>query len=186
MVNFCYNNLGNVFTIGWGIVEKEIIREYTACFTGHRPEKMGRSEQEVKALLNREIDRAVGDGFDTFITGMARGVDLWAAELIVERKNEKNFCLICALPYPGFGTGWDQMAKKSFQLVLEQADLVETVHDSYVPYCFQERNIWMVDHSRRVIAAYNGTKGGTRNTILYAEKQKTEVCNILNGGELIC
>ena len=67
-------------------MEKDIIREYTACFTGHRPEKMGRSEQEVKALLNRDIDRAVGDGFDTFITGMARGVDLWAAELIVERK----------------------------------------------------------------------------------------------------
>ena len=37
------------------------------------------------------------------------------------------------------------------------------------------RNEWMVDHSNRVIAYYNGTPGGTRNTIEYAEKKGIEV-----------
>ena len=37
------------------------------------------------------------------------------------------------------------------------------------------RNEWMVDHSNRVIAYYNGTPGGTRNTIEYAGKKMIEV-----------
>ena len=36
----------------------------------------------------------------------------------------------------------------------------------------------MVDNSARVIAAYNGEKGGTLNTIKYAKAKKTEVVNI--------
>lgn len=40
---------------------------------------------------------------------------------------------------------------------------------------FRMRNEWMVDHSNRVIVYYNGTHGGTRNTIEYAEKKMIEV-----------
>ena len=47
--------------------------------------------------------------------------------------------------------------------------------DHYHKGVFQMRNEWMVDHSNRVIAYYNGTPGGTRNTIEYAEKKMIEV-----------
>ena len=40
---------------------------------------------------------------------------------------------------------------------------------------FQQRNEWMVDHSSRLIAIYNGTPGGTRNTIEYAKQKKLEI-----------
>ena len=50
-------------------------RKHRCCFTGHRPEKLRRSEQEIRAELEREIRRAVADGFTVFITGMARGID---------------------------------------------------------------------------------------------------------------
>ena len=36
-------------------------------------------------------------------------------------------------------------------------------------------NVWMVDHSSRVIAYYNGSAGGTKNTIDYARKQNIQV-----------
>ena len=36
---------------------------------------------------------------------------------------------------------------------------------------FQIRNRWMVDHAVRLIAVYNGTPGGTRNTLAYAQKK---------------
>ena len=39
----------------------------------------------------------------------------------------------------------------------------------------------MVNKSLRVISAYNGTVGGTRNTIMYAKRKKVEVVNILRG-----
>lgn len=37
--------------------------------------------------------------------------------------------------------------------LLRQVDLIVNVCDHYHRGVFQQRNIWMVDHSRRVIAA---------------------------------
>ena len=39
-------------------------------------------------------------------------------------------------------------------------------------------NEWMVNHSARVIAVYNGEAGGTRNTIVYANKHGVDVINV--------
>lgn len=51
------------------------MRLHRCCFTGHRPEKLQRPEKEVRVDLECEIRKAVTDGLDVFITGMARGVD---------------------------------------------------------------------------------------------------------------
>lgn len=53
------------------------LRMRRVCFTGHRPEKLNKSEAEIVASLEREIRAAITDGFQTFISGMARGVDIW-------------------------------------------------------------------------------------------------------------
>lgn len=53
------------------------------CFTGHRPEKLHISESKVKTLLEKTIIQAVEDDFLTFISGMARGVDMWASEIVL-------------------------------------------------------------------------------------------------------
>lgn len=37
------------------------------------------------ALLETAIQAAINDGFVTFISGMARGVDIWAAGIVVFR-----------------------------------------------------------------------------------------------------
>lgn len=61
-------------------------RLHRCCFTGHRPEKLSLSENEVKHLLEKAIDNAIADGYVTFITGMAKGTDIWAAEIVLEKK----------------------------------------------------------------------------------------------------
>lgn len=48
-------------------------------FTGHRPEKLLSSEEVVKEELEQAIRQTITDGFTVFLSGMARGVDLWAA-----------------------------------------------------------------------------------------------------------
>ena len=60
------------------MTEQEL-RQHRCCFTGHRPEKLKIAEDEVIKSLKKEIRTAIADGFQTFISGMARGVDLWAA-----------------------------------------------------------------------------------------------------------
>ena len=107
----------------------------------------------------------------TFITGMARGVDIWAGEIVLQlRKQNPNLHLIAASPYEGFESRWSTDWQRRYNSILEQADLVRFVCKGYSKACFQIRNEWMVDRSARVIAVYNGEPGGTRNTIEYALK----------------
>lgn len=150
------------------------------CFTGHRPEKLGITEEEAKKLLKKEIENAVKDGYVTFISGMARGIDMWAAELVLEEKKKNpNLRLICASPYEGFETRWRAEERERYSRIMKEADLVRYICRRFDYSCFQIRNEWMVNHSNRVIAAYNGTSGGTKNTIEYAKTKNTEIRNIL-------
>ncbi len=150
------------------------------CFTGHRPEKLNMTEKEVKILLEKAIKVAIKDGFYTFISGMARGVDMWAGEIVLSlKKNNPNLQLICVPPYEGFERRWDMSEQMLYHYILDNANCTEFVCKHYSRACFQIRNVYMVDRSKRVIAAYNGLKGGTENTITYAKRKKVEVINIL-------
>ncbi len=157
------------------MTEKEL-RQHRCCFTGHRPEKLNRPENEVIEGLKKEIHTAIADGFQTFISGMARGVDLWAADIVLTLRDEgAAIRLICASPYRGFENRWSREWQKRYRRVMERADLVRFICPEYSRDCFQRRNKWMVDHSARVIAIYNGKAGGTRNTIEYAKAHGVQV-----------
>ena len=145
-------------------------------FTGHRPEKLTLPEVQVQQLLREQILQAVEDGFHTFISGMARGVDIWAAELVLQlRAQRPELRLVCACPYEGFETSWKQLWRERYRSCLQQADEVHYICPRYSRACFQVRNQWMVDRAGRVIAVFNGEAGGTKNTIEYAERKCVEV-----------
>ena len=151
-------------------------RMHRACFTGHRPEKLTRNEKAIKIDLEKEIRQAVADGLNVFITGMARGVDIWAAQLVLHLRGEGyGVRLICACPYDGFESGWSQEWQRQYKDILSAADFVKYVCEGYSRSCFQIRNEWMVNHSARVIAVFNGEKSGTKNTIDYAIRQNVPV-----------
>lgn len=155
------------------------LRKHRCCFTGHRPEKLGISEQQLRPLLEAAICQAIQDGFITFITGMAKGVDLIAAEIVLEKRSRNpQIRLIAALPYPDFGRHWGGGWTERFQKVLAQVDLVHCTSKIFSYAAYQYRNQWMVDHAALVIAVFNGEAGGTRNTLAYAE-EKDVPCRII-------
>lgn len=157
------------------------LRLLRCCFTGHRPEKITLPENLIILKLKKSISKAIQDGYTTFITGMARGVDIWAAEVVIEFRNSGiPIKLICACPFKGFELNWSKEWQSRYNAILKESDLVRYVNDKYSKACFQIRNEWMVNHSSRVIAVYNGETGGTRNTILYARKHDIEIENILD------
>jgi len=150
------------------------------CFTGHRPEKLQSDEETVRRALRRSIDVAIKDGFVTFISGMARGVDIWAAEEVLGfRESRPEIHLICAVPFSGFEQGWDLKWRQRYSAVLSCADWVKIVCPAFSMNAFSRRNEWMVNHSKRLVAVYGGRPGGTRNTITYAREQNLEIV-ILN------
>lgn len=152
------------------------MRLHRCCFTGHRPQKLRRSEKEIIADLESAIQQVITDGYTTFITGMAYGVDIWAGQIVVRlRKHNPALHLIAAVPFRGFEDRWSTDWKRAYQELLEQANLVKYICPGYNAGAYQRRNEWMVDHSSRVIAVFNGEPSGTKNTIEYAHKNEVFV-----------
>ena len=150
-------------------------KKTTACFTGHRPKKLKSTKEEIEKKLARSIDDAVSRGFDTFITGLAEGVDLWAGSIILQKKqNGEKLRLVAAQPFRNYSE-----ESPEFREILDGADEVYIITDEICdpeddePY--SERDRWMVDNSSLVISVYEGQSGGTRNTIEYAQKNNVEV-----------
>lgn len=155
-------------------------RQHRVSFTGHRPWKQAVSEAVIRAAVFDAISQSINDGYCTFISGMAQGLDIIAAETVLEfREHNQNIRLICALPYPGFEYSWPLVWKERLSSVLKCADLVRVISPSYSPRSYQMRNEWMVNHSNLVIAFYQGVPGGTKNTIDYA-KNKGVMVKILD------
>lgn len=158
------------------MAEESELRLHRCCFTGHRPDKLCISEQELTHILQAEIRQAIADGFTTFLSGMAKGVDIVAAELVLqERAGNPNLHLIAVLPFQHFGENWSADWVTRRNAVLDQVDLIHVVCSGFSYASYQKRNEWMVDHSARVIAIYNGSSGGTRNTIEYAQLKEIPV-----------
>lgn len=145
------------------------------CVTGHRDIPAEKVEY-VKAKLREEIETAIADGFTTFITGMAEGVDLLFAELVIEQKAQHpELFLEAAIPYQNRLKTKDPLFHKCF----EGCDGVHVQQEEYNSDCFMNRNRYMVSLSSRVIAVYDGReKGGTLFTMRYAHTMEREVREI--------
>lgn len=161
-------------------------REKACCFSGHRPDKLPGGYRRdptachsLREALREAIGRTVAEGIDTFLCGMALGVDLWAAEEVLRLKQEKSgLRLVAALPCPQQADRWNAADKRRHRELLAMADEIYTACPAYTPYCMNARNRWMVDHACRLIAVFDGSPGGTANTLHMAAKQGLSIIRI--------
>ena len=148
------------------------------CFTGHRPNKLpwGYKEEGVRFFLFRRklkkvILNTINDGYDYFISGMALGIDMLCAEIVLElKKGHPNIKLECAIPCLNQTIKWNNESKVRYNNILKQADKITYVSEcSYYSGCMAKRNKYMTGNSDMLIAIYNGSEGGTKQTIAMAK-----------------
>ena len=150
----------------------------SVTFTGHRPEKMpfgdsmdeGRSD-ELKAMLLKEIQGCIEQGYDTFYCGCARGIDILCGEIVLseKRKRQGRVILNCIIPFEGQERRWSEFWKKRYRRLLSDADYVVKICSQYQKDCYYKRNRYMVEQCDLVMAVYRRViGGGTGYTVNYA------------------
>lgn len=162
--------------------------ENCCCFTGHRADKFPFPLEETNREYNKfygRLSSAISDtiqkGVDTFYCGMAHGFDIIAGEHIaLIKKLNKSLKLIGVVPYVGQEKGWSREWQQRYRDLLAECDEVVTLNETYTKWVFDERNRYMVDRSRYVVTYFDGTKGGTANTVRYAVKNGRDVFNIFD------
>ena len=160
--------------------------ENTCCFTGPRSPRLPQSGNESSPEiieLKRELLSSVSDayyeGFRFFMSGMAEGFDLFAAETVLDMKNDfEGICLVAVLPYPEAKIRHSSEINARIEKILAKADLVLSVNEFYFSGCELLRNRYMVDHSSRIIGYYNGLSNGTAHCWGYALEKKLETVNL--------
>ena len=151
----------------------------TIAFTGHRDFRM--DEQELTEKLTKAIREEYRNGFRVFITGMAQGFDLLAAEAVIElKKMHDNILLVCAIPFRGQENRYSPQDKQRYFMVLNAADEAEYLSEGYYDGCFLRRNDYMLENSSALIAHFDDSKkSGTGYTIRRAQRAGKQVVNLI-------
>ncbi len=152
-----------------------IDKQHSICFSGHRLHKVtGVALAAIQVQLANTIQDFVQKGFHTFYVGMADGFDMMAAEEVVNAKvQNENICFIAVIP----SHNWRAFTEHEKE-IFANANEVIAVADHAGTKAYHKRNRHMVDNSSVLICYYNGSPGGTRYTVAYAERQGLEVVNI--------
>lgn len=155
------------------------------CFTGPRPKNLpwGSEENDLRCRRTREvlalaIEYAWQDGYRQFYSGMAQGIDLIAAELVLQsREIHPDIQLVAAIPYAGQTKKWRREQIERYYGILQQCtpENIHVLAPAYMRNCMQIRNRYLADHCQRIIAVYDGRSGGgTKCTLTYALKKNLE------------
>lgn len=146
------------------------------CATGHRPEKIGGYREGARIKLRELAIAYLGiQRPEKAISGMALGWDTAFAEAAIILR----IPLIAAVPFPGQERMWPQPSQATFQFILSQAaEVVEVSPGPYETWKMQVRNKWMVNHSDKVCALYDGSTGGTANCLAYAHSIGRPIDNL--------
>ena len=168
-------------------MNQEVKRKNTLCFSGHRTEKLPKNKNKFIDLLQNlsmEVDKSISEGYHTFLFGACYGFDLICAEQVLLRKqitqyrSPVNIKLIAVIPFEEQAVRWREQDRDKYFNILSKCDDVIILNKHFKAGCYYERNRYMVDASSRLICYYNGSGGGTRYTVEYANKQLVPVVNL--------
>ena len=145
------------------------------AFTGHRPDKLGgyKLPNDIYIKVCREIDKALKElKPEKVITGMALGVDQWAGMIAYKL----GIPFLAAIPFENQESKWPEKSQKTYRVLRKlAAEEVIISEGSYSIDKMQTRNVWMVDNCEKLIAVWDGTKGGTGNCVEYAKSLNKDI-----------
>ena len=159
--------------------------ENALCFTGHRPEKLpqGKALSGLLDTLHYYICTAVEQGYTRFYTGLADGIDYYAADILFTlRLFDPRIRVIgiqpCQFGYDEFfhSRGY---SVTHLRLMQENVDeLIVLPGSAFDRGIFQRRNRALVDRSSAIIAVCRDGRSGSLQTYRYAISQGLCYCRI--------
>lgn len=150
----------------------------TIAFTGHRPNKLGgyAPNNPIRDWVSDRIRQELIRLKPTMvISGMALGVDQWAAQVACDL----GIPFIAAVPFKGQEGMWPGVSKHDYRRLMKEAhEVVVVCEGGYSAHKMQLRNEYMVDRCDVLIAVWDGTPGGTGNCVRYATNKRKNIVQI--------
>ncbi|MBE7031483.1 MAG: DUF1273 domain-containing protein [Ruminococcaceae bacterium] len=150
----------------------------TCCFTGHRV-ITGEAKITVFNRLCDTVRELYLKGITTFVSGGALGFDTLAAFAVLHLKREfSGMKLVLALPCRDQDSRWSRADRETYRKILDAADEVICLNESYCTGCMHQRNRLMVNLSSVCVAYCTKASGGTAYTVNLAKSEGLRVLNL--------
>ncbi len=147
--------------------------ENRVAFTGHR------NYPYDAARLKAVLEKLYTSGNRIFMSGMAVGFDLAAAEAVLAlRAQHADVVLMAVIPFRGQEERFSPKDQERFHQILEKADERVLLAERYHPDVYRVRNNFLVDHAATIVSWYDGHEGGTRYTIHRALKLRRRLIHL--------
>ena len=166
----------------------KIEKQTAVAFTGNR--RLTAPQGVVVKNLKYEIfkrtytliEEAYHDGKRQFLSGMAQGFDMLAAEAVLKLRDEyDDVQLIAVIPFEGQADRFSYEDMRRYDTILDEADEVIVVCDSYYGAgVYFERNNYLADNTSYIIAYSDGNGRGTTYTFERAIVGGAKNHNIFN------
>lgn len=158
----------------------DIDKTRTIAFTGHRQLKSGITPDELVKKLDSAIADSYRQGYRMFISGMAQGFDMLAAEAVLRfQQSCMDINLICILPFNGPERRFSYEDKQRYHSILSSTSQIHYTAEKYYDGCFLHRDDVMVSNASGIIAYYdNSVRSGTGYTVRRAQRSNLSVTNL--------
>lgn len=157
----------------------------TCCILSHKPNELPYSSDETcpqykllkNAIKNKATELIEQHGYAHFICGLNLGIDMSAAEIILElQANHPGITLECALACGTQQQEWNNVQQSRYYHILEQSSKVTLLQFMYTEDCLQKQRNYLVSNSDCIMVILDSFSGETADVIFAMGRQKDIIC----------
>ncbi len=133
----------------------------------------------IKIALKQRLISFIDEGLEWVIMSGQMGIELWAAQVIAELKEEYPIKLGIFPPFLEYESRWPDVYQETFLQIIEQADFYQPLYnETYkAPYQFINKDVWFIEKTDGCLALVDEEYPGSVMYILDKMKKAAETSN---------
>ncbi|MCA0970389.1 DUF1273 domain-containing protein [Halobacillus litoralis] len=155
----------------------------TIVVTGYKPIEMGIFKSNdpkiefVKAALRKRIVNLVDDGLEWVLVSGQMGVELWAAQVVLDMKDEGYEINLGVIPpFENQDERWPEDLQLAYEEVTMTADFFQPIYNKKYegPHQFKAKDQFLIEHSDGTLILFDEETDGSPKFYLNKVKKHQE------------
>lgn len=138
--------------------------------SGYRPHELGIFNDKhpgvpiIKKAIENELRKLIDDGLEWIVISGGQGVETWAAEVVIELKNEfPHIKYSIITPFLEQEKNWNELKQQNYSYIVSNADFVTSVtkRPYEAPWQFSEKDKFIIQNTDALLLIYDEENEGS-------------------------
>lgn len=138
--------------------------------SGYRPHELGIFNDKhpgvpiIKKAIESELRKLIDDGLEWIVISGGQGVETWAAEVVIELKNEfPHLKYSIITPFLEQEKNWNEVKQQYYSYIISKSDFVTSVtkRPYEAPWQFSEKDKFIIQNTDALLLIYDEENEGS-------------------------